>query len=125
MVVRFMDTIPVSEAVRKGTDRPDPLSLLAGNSMTIRYWQNVCYIQCAVSGNRIATPSLTLCAEWPPTPILLRKTLWHIGFLVGKVGGHVAANFPKADQADPFPDSLSENLQSDPKIVCNEIDKSV
>ena len=23
------------------------------------------------------------------------------------VGGHVAANFPKADQADPFPDSLS------------------
>ena len=76
----------VLEAVRKGTDRPDPLSLLAGNSMTIRYWQNVCYIQCAVSGNRIATPSLTVCAEWPPTPILLRKTLWHIGFLVGNRG---------------------------------------
>jgi hypothetical protein len=92
----------VSEAVRKGTDRPDPLSLLAGNSMTIRYWQNVCYIQCAVSGNRIATPSLTVCAEWPPTPILPRKTLWHIGLLVGKLAATWPPTFPRPTKLTPF-----------------------
>jgi hypothetical protein len=52
--------------------------------------------------NRIPTPSLTVCAEWPPTPILLRKTLWHIRFLVGMLAATWPPTFPRPTKLTPF-----------------------